>query len=237
MIKNRFSVLLAERGLKISRVSTDTGISRSTLNNISKNETDMIRLETINTLCKYFSITPGDFFDYEPIDIDFKVYLNNENGYEDISSYYNVDNKSIKIGKFNIDILMDITGHSQLQSVDMSAVGKEVLINIDENILSDLKGWCLDLKITFDDKNEKTLFINDIYESVKPTFHNDIYNKLAKSLFEGLEKDLQLAFKNVAENYYDKENPYTNHENTKAAIRNATDIMSIRIDSDVFLPF
>lgn len=65
MIKNRFAVLMAEKGLKVSKVSELTGISRNALTSLKYNRTKMIRLDTINTLCKLFGITPGEFFVYE----------------------------------------------------------------------------------------------------------------------------------------------------------------------------
>lgn len=65
MLKNRFAVLMAERGLKVRDVHEMTGISRSTLTNLRDNKTKMIRMDTINKLCKLFGITPNDFFVYE----------------------------------------------------------------------------------------------------------------------------------------------------------------------------
>lgn len=65
MVKNRLAVLMAERGLKVSKVSELTGISRNALTSLKYNRTKMIRLDTINTLCKLFGITPGEFFVYE----------------------------------------------------------------------------------------------------------------------------------------------------------------------------
>ena len=55
--------LLAERRLKVSKVSIDTGISRPTLNNIFYGRSKGIQFDTINKLCDYLHITPGDLFD------------------------------------------------------------------------------------------------------------------------------------------------------------------------------
>lgn len=55
--------LMAERNLKITQVSKDTGLSRPTLNNIKFNRNKAIQVETIDTLCNYFRITPGDLFE------------------------------------------------------------------------------------------------------------------------------------------------------------------------------
>lgn len=71
MIHNNLSVLLAERSIKASRVSAETGISRSTLNSISNNSSKMIQMETINTLCSYLKASPDDFFSFSPIDFSY----------------------------------------------------------------------------------------------------------------------------------------------------------------------
>ena len=55
--------LLAERQLKVSKVSLDTGISRPTLNSIFYGISKGIQFDTINKLCDYLHITPGDLFD------------------------------------------------------------------------------------------------------------------------------------------------------------------------------
>lgn len=65
---------MAERSLKITKVAHDTGISRNTITSTAQNDGKMIQLETINTLCKYLEIDPGDFFSYVPYDADFEVY-------------------------------------------------------------------------------------------------------------------------------------------------------------------
>ncbi len=73
MIRNNLAILLAQRGLKISKISTQTGISRSTLNAIYQNESQMIQLGTIDKLCHSLSITPCDFFSYLPIDFTLSI--------------------------------------------------------------------------------------------------------------------------------------------------------------------
>lgn len=54
--------LMEERNLKITQVSKDTGLSRPTLNNIKFNRNKAIQIETIDILCNYFKITPGELF-------------------------------------------------------------------------------------------------------------------------------------------------------------------------------
>ena len=58
MIKNNFNELMAQKKLKITRVSNDTGISRPTLTSLTRGESKGIQYDTLNTLCNYFNITP-----------------------------------------------------------------------------------------------------------------------------------------------------------------------------------
>ncbi|QYY85102.1 helix-turn-helix domain-containing protein [Pediococcus pentosaceus] len=71
MLRNNFSVLIAERQLKITRVAGDTGISRTTLTSLSSNSSKMVQLETVNKLCQYLKINPSDFFEYIPFDFEY----------------------------------------------------------------------------------------------------------------------------------------------------------------------
>ena len=73
MIKNNFNTLMAERQLKITRVSNDTSISRTTLTALSQEMSKGVQLDTLNTLCTYFNITPGEFFDYLPFDLEYNI--------------------------------------------------------------------------------------------------------------------------------------------------------------------
>lgn len=75
MIRNNLAKLLVERGIKAVKASNDTGIAQSTLSKISNNDTEKIDYSTINTLCKYLKITPCEFFEYSPIDVEFTFFL------------------------------------------------------------------------------------------------------------------------------------------------------------------
>ncbi|MCM0451621.1 helix-turn-helix transcriptional regulator [Staphylococcus aureus] len=73
MIRNRLSELLSERGLKISRVAKDVKIARSSLTSMIQNDSEMIRYDAIDKLCRYLSISVNDFFEYVPINIDLTI--------------------------------------------------------------------------------------------------------------------------------------------------------------------
>ena len=69
MLIPNLSVLLAERRLTLSRVSSETGISRTTLTSLANGGARGIQFETLNTLCQYLRVAPGDLFAYRPFDL------------------------------------------------------------------------------------------------------------------------------------------------------------------------
>lgn len=83
MIISNLNVLLAQRGLKISDVARDTGLSRTTLYSMADNISGGYQLSTLDKLCTYLNVTPGDLFIYKNLDvnlIDFKLFEITENG-------------------------------------------------------------------------------------------------------------------------------------------------------------
>ena len=73
MIRNNLTILMAQRGTKISKIYAQTGIARSTLNSIAQNESKMIQLETIDKICQALDVTPCDFFSYLPYEVELKI--------------------------------------------------------------------------------------------------------------------------------------------------------------------
>ena len=72
MIVNKFSALLGERLLRISKVSKDTGISRTTLTNLYYRRNTFITFDVLNKLCAYLDCGIDDLFEYKA-DKDTKV--------------------------------------------------------------------------------------------------------------------------------------------------------------------
>lgn len=69
LIRCNLAVLLAEQNLKITTVSKETGISRTTLTALSNNHGQGIQFDTLNTLCKYLDVSPEQLLSYHPTDI------------------------------------------------------------------------------------------------------------------------------------------------------------------------
>lgn len=85
MIRSNLAVVLAEQGLRITKVSKDTGISRTTLTALANNQSQGIRFDTLNSLCMYLKVTPNQLISYYPIDIAlFDVIIGQSNTEVDI---------------------------------------------------------------------------------------------------------------------------------------------------------
>lgn len=69
MVRCNLSVLLAERNLKITRVCKDTGLSRTTLTYLANNYSKGIQYDTLNKLCAYLQVLPGELISFVPVDI------------------------------------------------------------------------------------------------------------------------------------------------------------------------
>jgi DNA-binding Xre family transcriptional regulator len=73
LIRCNLAVLLAEQNLKITKVSKDTGISRTTLTALSNNYSQGIQFDTLNTLCMYLKVSPEQMISHVPVDIEVEL--------------------------------------------------------------------------------------------------------------------------------------------------------------------
>ncbi|MGG0666736.1 helix-turn-helix transcriptional regulator [Viridibacillus arvi] len=60
MIKCNLAVLLAERGLKMADIINDTTLSKTAVRGLYYNESKGIQFETLETICDYLNVTPGE---------------------------------------------------------------------------------------------------------------------------------------------------------------------------------
>ncbi|MGP1598390.1 helix-turn-helix domain-containing protein [Peptoanaerobacter stomatis] len=65
MIINNFSAILGAKLLKITKISKDTGISRTTLTGLYYKRSQHISFDVLDKLCKYLDCEVGDIFKYE----------------------------------------------------------------------------------------------------------------------------------------------------------------------------
>ncbi|HJA23812.1 MAG TPA: helix-turn-helix transcriptional regulator [Candidatus Limosilactobacillus intestinavium] len=109
MIRNRLKELMIERGLKASRLAHDIpNLSRNTINTTANNNGKMLQLETINSLCEYLEVTPKDFFEYLPFDVE--VSIDADNDYKEEPTSINDD--QYKISPFYLNLYINKTVNS-----------------------------------------------------------------------------------------------------------------------------
>lgn len=197
MIKNNFNTLMAERQLKITRVSNDTGISRTTLTALSQEMSKGVQLDTLNTLCNYFSITPCEFFSYIPYDIQYNFDIIDEQG-EVIDQrdeleytmqkkallFINVfDNKGLKKHTFEI-LYFVLTTYNTTVDVDVNNFGE---------ILSEIKGnsskVILDKKQFENGDNEFIIFLKQLEVQWQTKIIDDIMQYMTKDINKKVDGD------------------------------------------------
>lgn len=197
MIKNNFNELVAQRKLKITRVSNDTGISRPTLNALTRDDGKGIQYDTLNTLCNYFSITPCEFFSYIPYDIQYNFDIIDEQG-EVIDQrdeleyttqkkallFINVfDNKGLKKHTFEI-LYFVLTTYNTTVDVDVNNFGE---------ILSEIKGnnskVILDQKQFENGDNEFIIFLKQLEVQWQTKIIDDIMQYMTKDINKKVDGD------------------------------------------------
>ncbi len=66
MIKNRLSIILGEKRMKVSELSKITGISQNALNKIYHNKTHGIDFDTLNKICNALDRNSQEIFEFIP---------------------------------------------------------------------------------------------------------------------------------------------------------------------------
>jgi hypothetical protein len=197
MIKNNFNELVAQRKLKITRISNDTGISRPTLNALTRDDGKGIQYDTLNTLCNYFSITPCEFFSYIPFDIQYNFEIIDEFAkplgqmvgieytlQKKALLFINVyDNKGIKKNTFEILYLV-LTTYNTTVDIETDDFGE---------ILDEVKGNSS--KVILDEKqfengdNEFILFLKEFEVQWQTKIIDDIIQYMSKDINKKIDGD------------------------------------------------
>ena len=65
MIKNRIGELLKERGVSEKELMEHMGISRKTFDKLVQNESESIKYEHIESICRFLNVTPNDVLEWD----------------------------------------------------------------------------------------------------------------------------------------------------------------------------
>lgn len=186
MIKNNFNELMAQKKLKITRVSNDTGISRPTLTSLTRGESKGIQYDTLNTLCNYFNITPCEFFDYIPYEFTIKIIDTDNEVIKDLN--YNENNLNIREYELFINVLntkgMIVKTYSLNCLLAFSKIFIPTIIN-EELTLSDQgeEQYIGDFVIKNDTEDEET-FLNFLKDNFTTQWRYSILEFIDNSIYK-----------------------------------------------------
>lgn len=194
MILPRLKVLLAERNLKISRVSNDTGLSRTTLTSLTKNTLKGVQLETIDTLCQYLGIPIKDFFEFVPFGINVNCMF--PDIHKDFSINLNAT-EAIKVMPFEADLYLIKQSNSRISGIEKTTFTLTARINTPFLLYSanaDMpfglpnNTFTSDVEILLGQSDNKNSFkaqeknFNNFIDSLSDSFLEEIFKKI-KSAF------------------------------------------------------
>lgn len=181
MIKSRLSVLMAERGLKISDLYEETGISKTTLMAIAENSGKGVQFDTVDKLCNFLGVTPCDFFDYSPYIVETRKSTFSEG---------NLEGFEIKIKKqnyekyFNLDIYV-FNGNSYDIPFKKGEFDYYIVLEIQDSDhfnADEFYDFLSNMSISF-----RTDFINKLIKEVKLQLQDLVLNKQPSKLIGGYE--------------------------------------------------
>ncbi|WP_291650110.1 helix-turn-helix transcriptional regulator [Clostridium sp.] len=175
MIRCNLSILLAERNLRITKVSKDTGISRTTLTSLSSNKAQGIQFDTINTLCNYLKVGPELLISHIPIDI--KI-VSARIDYDDMLFI------DIEITKNSRTFRCELTGDCYVYFLDEKISDLEIYVTLFDEESNDNDEDLI---------RENSLLINT-FNSLPVSFLNDLEDRITDEIISNLDKEVCSPF-------------------------------------------
>lgn len=165
MLRSNLAILLAERNLKITKVSNDTGISRTTLTALTSNACQGIQFDTLNTLCTYLNITPEQLITFYPMDIK----ISNTRLIKLNSKYKNCN--------IDLEFLIREYGH-EIKDVLSGAIYPELSDDSSNAKVISAEIWMELPELNFRPKDEELPAIVRAFKKLPIPFLNDINNEI-----------------------------------------------------------
>ena len=78
MIRNRLNELMKIKKVRVKDLNEQLGLSNAAILKIRENTALQIRYDTLDKLCKFFNVTPNEFFEYTPLDIIINLFTLDE---------------------------------------------------------------------------------------------------------------------------------------------------------------
>lgn len=184
MVRCNLSVLLAERNLKITKVCKDTGISRTTLTYLANNYSKGIQYDTLNTLCAYLNVDPGELISHVPVDIS-HLYISRTG---DTKEQLEID---FELTYKGITRKCSLCGNAFLYLSDFDAPDfvKEKFSQIPYEVNIDIDLFDSNGDPDWEAENE---FIITAFQSLPITFLKDIENDIVGTIVNDISRDYHL---------------------------------------------
>lgn len=146
MIRFKLGEILASKRITATEIHEKTGIAKSTISAIVNNNSEMVRLSTVDEICKFLEITPSDFFEYLPLSLGIKFERIEHEKIEDSTIYWGqlLLNVSRKMDDFLFYYYLGLDTESKnilVCYVDLSIHEKERLKSTIGGFTEDIKNY------------------------------------------------------------------------------------------------
>lgn len=184
MVRCNLSVLLAERSLKITKVCKDTGISRTTLTYLANNYSKGIQYDTLNTLCSYLQVTPGELISFVPVDISHLHILRTGDRKEQLEIDFELTHRGITKK-------CQLCGNAYLYFYDFDDpnFNKKKYPKIPYEVEIDIDLLDSDNNLIWEKEND---FIISAFQSLPITFLKDIESDITGSIVEDISNEYHM---------------------------------------------
>lgn len=175
MIRCNLAVLLAQRGMRVSKVAADTGISRTTLTALVNNTGAGVQYDTLDTLCRYLGATIDQLLAFIPLSVTFDI---------------RPSSSSISDGEtFDLTLSMERAGRAEKYEMIVDAIlGYREIVDHRGDV-SDRWVDRVDLFIEFSPEEERKEQCLAEFCSIPREFIFDIESKIADAVAERLDHE------------------------------------------------
>lgn len=180
MIHCNLSVLLAERKLKITRVSAETGISRTTLTALANSNGQGVQFDTLNNICIYLGVTPNELLSFIPFDVgvsEADFLHESEDGLGYLELYLTLNKRGIK-ESFQLNCCIEYvnqfsTYEDEYMEITVTKINKsfyfDILKKLPHPFLKDIEDKIFDsITATLKSKRKDTKIYSFVWEPYKP---------------------------------------------------------------------
>lgn len=221
MIINKIDKYLEENDVTIAELSSGTGISRSTLYNLTSGNSRGIQYDTLNKLCMYFDTNISSFIEFLNFDLEI------------LDSSHKIERKNIKINRDGIEYTFDISKLSESIGIkaNMNVVKSNVKIRVSDSTLEEDVNIELITNIDSSNKYE--------YISIMPIYKNEEGNNLIVEMQEdeGVEEYINASLEDYLindENYKIIIKETFNKNVTKENIDLKWDLFAIQYELELY---